>query len=159
MKVRRYLYGQTNISQRQSQLRGLRSPQEAAEGAGLKAKTIAKVAGIAQEGLIREKDRQRQIQRRDDSVQERLTLAELKLLPGQIEDAYEDQDQIQPDGSSTNDLIMEQTESRLTDIKSGLQNINDPKTRANAEKMFGLFEDGVRADVGRMVNDMSEAWQ
>ena len=158
MKVQRYLYGGTNVGQLQSGRAALRSPQEVAQEAAAPYQAVADVSKAISDGLLREEERQQKIQADEDAIQLKLMDEQVKLFDVQMKNDQRYDDQIQPDGTTTGKLMLEDYEEGIKEIQQGFEGINNEKTRANAEKLFEMTKQAGRLKVRTLVNDKSEAW-
>ncbi|GAF74211.1 unnamed protein product, partial [marine sediment metagenome] len=158
MKVDRYLYGRTNVEQLKSGRAALRTPEQTAAEAYAPYGAVAEISDTVSKAMVVQDERRKKIQEKEDQIQLKMMDEQIKLFGVEMKNDPRYQDQVQPDGSMTGPLILEDFEAGMDEIEKGFENIQNPTTRANAEKLFSLSREGGRLETRTMVNDMSEAW-
>jgi hypothetical protein len=159
MKVQRYNYGASNVQQRQAGRAALRTPGEVAAEAYAPYQAVSDVSGAITQGLQAEDQRRRKIQNEEDAIEAKLLGVKLKSGVAQTLSDPKYDNRMQADGKTPSaSAMLEDYETLAGDITTGLENIKDPKTRANTERLLQVAIDEGRLAVRNEANNKSDAW-
>jgi hypothetical protein len=158
MKVDRYLYGRTNVEQLKSGRAALRSPEEVAAEAYAPYGAVSDIAGAVSDAIVVEDQRRKKIQDEEDAIEAKITGVKLKSGTSSVLSDPKFDNRMQPDGTPSASLMLEEYEGVAKIAKESLSNIQNPKTRANAERLLNVSIEEGRLAVRSAANDKSEDW-
>ena len=158
MKVKRYPAGRTNVGELQSQRAALRSPQEVAMEAEAPYKAISGATANIADDIAAEDERRKRLQAQEDAITEKMAYEELKVAVNELENDPRYDNQLQEDGQPTASVMLNTYEERAKGVRELLSDIQDPKTRANAQRLFDMTTQTTRLGVQKLVNDRREQW-
>ena len=158
MKVQRYTYGRTNVDELQAQRKAALSPKEAAVAAAVPYAAVSQASEAITNLLVTEDARDKRIQAREDTVNEKLALEEFKLKIDAIENDPANANQLQSDGTPTASTMLEKFQQAGTEYTDALGELQNPTNRENAQKLGSLRLQSGQAAMRKHVNDKREAW-